>query len=73
MTPVEATYLAWLDATALGQAEPAKFFEQHGLGLNNGADFGGPGFVRLNFGCSRSTLDEGLRRLRAAVEAARVK
>jgi cystathionine beta-lyase len=73
MTPVEATYLAWLDATALGQAEPAKFFEQHGLGLNNGADFGGPGFVRLNFGCPRSTLDEGLRRLRAAVVAARGK
>ncbi len=71
MAPVEATYLAWIDATALGQPEPAKFFEQHGLGLNDGAGFGAPGFVRLNFGCPRATLDEGLRRLRAAVVATR--
>ena len=71
LAPVEATYLAWIDASALGQPEPAKFFEQHGLGLNNGADFGDPGFVRLNFGCPRATLEEGLRRLHAAVIAAR--
>jgi cystathionine beta-lyase len=71
LSPVEATYLAWIDATGLGQAEPSKFFEQHGLGLNNGADFGAPGFVRLNFGCPRATLEEGLSRLLAAVIAAR--
>lgn len=71
LTPVEATYLAWIDVTTLGRPEPAKFFEQHGLGLNDGAGFGLPGFVRLNFGCPRSTLEEGLRRLRAAVVAAR--
>ena len=71
LAPVEATYLAWLDATALGVPRPAKFFEEHGLGFNEGADFGGPGFVRLNFGCPRATLEEGLRRLRAAVQAAR--
>ncbi len=71
LPPIEATYLAWIDATALGLADPAKHFEEHGLGLNDGAGFGGPGFVRLNFGCPRATLDEGLRRLRAAVLAAR--
>ena len=71
LAPVEATYLAWIDTTALGQPEPAQFFEQHGLGLNDGAGFGAPGFVRLNFGCPRATLEEGLRRLRAAVVAAR--
>ncbi|MBK8475304.1 MAG: putative C-S lyase [Opitutaceae bacterium] len=71
LAPVEATYLAWIDTTALGQPEPAKFFEQYGLGLNNGADFGAPGFVRLNFGCPRATLEEGLLRLRTAVHAAR--
>jgi cystathionine beta-lyase len=71
LAPVEATYLAWIDATALGQPDPAKYFEQHGLGLNDGASFGAPGFVRLNFGCPRATLDKGLRRLHAAVLAAR--
>lgn len=71
VAPVEATYLAWIDAAALGQPEPGKFFEQHGLGLNDGTGFGGAGFVRLNFGCPRATLDEGLRRLRQAVLAAR--
>lgn len=71
LAPIEATYLAWIDATALGLAEPAKFFEQHGLGLNDGAGFGAPGFVRLNFGCPRATLDNGLHRLREAVARAR--
>jgi cystathionine beta-lyase len=38
------------------------------VGLSDGADFGGPGFVRLNFGCSRSLLQEALRRMRRALE-----
>jgi cysteine-S-conjugate beta-lyase len=69
--PVEATYLAWLDVRALGLAHPVAHFEAHGVGLSNGADFGAPGFVRLNFGCPRSVLAEGLRRLVAGVAAAR--
>jgi len=71
IAPVEATYLAWIDATALRQPNAAAHFEAHGLGLNDGSDFGAPGFVRLNFGCPRATLEEGLRRLRAAVAAVR--
>lgn len=71
MPRIEATYLAWLDVRALGLTHPAGHFEQHGLGLSNGADFGAPGFVRLNFGCPRQVLEEGLRRFRTAVEAAR--
>jgi cystathionine beta-lyase len=61
----EATYLAWLDCRALDSADPARFFEEElGLGLSDGADFGRPGFLRLNFGCPRATLEEALRRLR---------
>lgn len=71
MRPVEATYLAWIDAREFaaerGIANPARYFEQHGLGLSDGADFGAPGFVRLNFGTRRALLDEALARLAQAV------
>lgn len=70
MHPVEATYLAWIDgrefAAARGIDSPAKYFEAHGLGLSDGATFGAPGFVRLNFGTRRALLDEALARLAAA-------
>ncbi len=74
MTPVEATYLAWIDARELckthGVDNPQRFFEDAGVGLSDGADFGAPGFVRLNFGCPRSTLDAALKRMAQAVERA---
>ena len=41
-----------------------------GIGLSDGAIFRGPGFVRFNFACPRSMLDEGLERFRRGVEAA---
>ncbi|MDR1816891.1 MAG: aspartate aminotransferase, partial [Puniceicoccales bacterium] len=66
----QATYLAWLDARGLGVADPVKFFDERGVLLGNGADFGAPGFVRLNYGCPRATLREILRRLTAAVAGA---
>ncbi|MGK3142091.1 MalY/PatB family protein [Pantoea sp. C2G6] len=65
----EATYLAWIDASALGVASPALYFEKHGLGLTAGRDFGNDQFVRLNFGCTRALLDEAVARLRRAVAA----
>lgn len=64
---VEATYLAWIDARGLGVTEPAGFFEEGGVGLSDGAPFGAPGFVRLNFGCPRSLLETALERMRSAV------
>ncbi len=66
---VEATYLAWIDATGLGVADPAAFFEAAGVGLSDGADFGLPGWVRLNFACPRPTLDAALERMRLACHA----
>ena len=65
--PVEATYLLWIDARKLGQDNPHRFFENHGIGLSDGRDFGKPGFVRLNFGCTRSLLAQGLDRMETAV------
>ncbi len=66
MARVEATYLAWLDVSALGLDDPAAHFEAHGLGLSDGRDFAGPGYLRLNFACTRATLSEACRRLSAA-------
>ena len=67
--PIEATYLAWLNVSALGFADPIARFEQHGVGLSDGAFFGGKKgtHVRINFGCPQVTLAEGLRRMKAAV------
>lgn len=68
MTHVEATYLAWIDARGLGMDDPVAFFEAAGVGLSNGADFGLPGWVRLNFGCPGVTLDAALERMTQACQ-----
>ena len=68
MSHVEATYLAWIDVRQLGLVHPAAHFEAHGLGLSDGADFGAPGWLRLNFGCPRSTLEEALKRFSKACQ-----
>ncbi|MGB5011565.1 MAG: PatB family C-S lyase [Candidatus Dechloromonas phosphoritropha] len=70
MCHVEATYLGWIDVRELGLSNPAAHFEAHGLGLSDGADFGAPGWLRLNFGCTRATLDEALERFARACQAA---
>jgi cystathionine beta-lyase len=67
MDDVQATYLAWIDATGLNMRNAARHFEGFGVAMSDGADFGGPGCVRLNFGCPRQTLLQGLGRLRDAV------
>jgi cystathionine beta-lyase len=63
MTHVEATYLAWLDVSALGLEDPAAACRSAGVALSAGAAFGDPAYLRLNFGCRRETLDEALLRL----------
>jgi cystathionine beta-lyase len=67
MAPVEATYLAWIDTRAAGLKRPAAFFEDAGVGLQDGIEFDGPSFVRLNFGCTRSLLEEALQRMAKAL------
>jgi cystathionine beta-lyase len=56
----EATFLAWLDCSALGLDDPARFFLDHAhVALSDGPPFG-PGCeqrVRLNFGTSRALLE----------------
>jgi cystathionine beta-lyase len=68
VAPVEATYLAWIDVRASDLKDPVKFFEDAGVGLQEGVEFDGRGFVRLNFGCARALLDKALERMAAAME-----
>jgi cystathionine beta-lyase len=68
----EGTYLAWLDCRALDLPDdtPYQFFLKRAkVALNEGATFGpaGEGFVRLNFGCPRTTLHEALDRMTRAI------
>jgi cystathionine beta-lyase len=71
--PPQATYLAWLDCTALGLGdEPAETFLQRGrVALSRGLDYGpeGAGHVRLNFGTGPAQLEEALTRMRTVIGA----
>lgn len=67
----EASFLVWLDCRGLGlgQKELVSLFEDKArLALNDGAMFGGPGFMRLNIGCPRSILRTALSQLEKAVK-----
>jgi cystathionine beta-lyase len=67
--PVEATYLMWMNVSALKLENPIAHFEKHGVGLSDGAYFGAAKgtHVRLNFGCSRATLEEAMRCMKQAL------
>lgn len=65
--PPQASYLAWLDCSALGLGnDPAKAFLVRGkVALSPGPTFGaeGAGFARLNIGTTRGLLEEAVRRM----------
>ncbi len=73
VTNPEATYLLWLDCREAGiDGTPSDFFlKQARVAVNDGKWFGqgGEGFVRLNFGCPRSVLHEGLEQMKMALNA----
>ena len=64
----DASYLAWLDLTALGWGDdPAAYALEHArVAMANGPMFGattGRGHARLNFACTPEVLDEAVTRL----------
>lgn len=72
MTVPQGTYLAWLDCSGLGLDDPQGFFlKEARVGLSAGMDFGDDAgqFVRLNFGCPRALLEEGLARMERSLKA----
>lgn len=74
MAKPEGTYLAWLDCRQMNnEGDPqAYFLERARVALNSGSEFGdsGEGFVRLNFGCPRAVLADGLSRMKTALQEA---
>lgn len=64
MLPLEATYLAWIDVRGTGLTEVSKRLEAAGVGVNDGTIFGQEGFFRLNFACTRATLEEVVARMK---------
>jgi len=65
----EATFLAWIDASALHVKSPYKFFLEFGVGLSDGEPFGDKNYVRLNFGTQRIVLTEILDRMQKAMDS----
>jgi cystathionine beta-lyase len=69
--PPEATYLAWLDCSALGEGDAPRelFLDEGRVGLEPGLRFGreGGGHVRLNFATAPEVLDEAVARMATAV------
>lgn len=63
----EATYLIWIDFSALGLSDDQihEKIVEAGVGLNRGIQFGkqGSGYMRINIGCPRATLKEALEKL----------
>lgn len=61
----EATYLAWLDCSALDLGDAYRFFlDRAKVAFNPGPSFGSDDqHVRLNFGCPRALLDDGIDRM----------
>jgi len=72
VTPIEGTYLAWLDCRALNLPQsPYEFFlTQAKVAMNDGKSFGagGEGFLRMNFGCPRGMLQQGLQQMEQALK-----
>lgn len=70
----DATYLLWLDCRDIYSGEPEiseVIRAKTGLFLSGGSHYGkgGEGFARMNVACPRVLLDDGLARLKAAVDA----
>ena len=71
LTPLEATYLGWLDLRAYCPTteELMKRALAAGVYFTGGTFFGdaGEGFLRVNIGCPRRNIEEGIKRLAKAL------
>ena len=73
--PAESLYLAWMDCRGLGMTAPEldKFMlTKARVWLDKGQKFGaeGHGYMRVNLGCPRATVDEAIGRITEALKAA---
>ena len=67
----ESTYLAWIDVSGLGltgnEAEEL-FLSKSKVRISSGATYGDGRYIRLNYACQRSRLEEALRRMSQTVK-----
>jgi cystathionine beta-lyase len=69
MLTCDATYLAWIDCSALGVDDPYEHFLSYGAGLSEGGRFGDNNFIRLNFATTKKNLQELLSRMQKATDS----
>ena len=75
ITPLEGTYLAWLDVSFTGydgETFCQRLATQHGVVLSHGSAFGrqSTAFVRMNLACSKAQLTKGIKRIETFVSDA---
>lgn len=69
----EASYLIWLDCRDYGYSDEElleRMVQKGKIAISAGKMYGpgGEGFIRLNIGCTTETLEEGLKRIKLALE-----
>lgn len=74
VTPIQGTYIAWVDFSGLGLSDEElskRLREIAGVRLSEGPGFGagGSGYQRINFACPRLLLEQGLERIVKAFDA----
>ncbi|QVK23159.1 aminotransferase class I/II-fold pyridoxal phosphate-dependent enzyme [Shewanella dokdonensis] len=72
VTPLQGTYLVWLDCRALSVgsgALAAKLYNDHHLWLSEGSTYGveGEGFLRMNIATNQARVLDGLNRFKRAI------
>ncbi len=67
MLPLEATYLAWIDTKETKIPDIQEKILKAGVRLMNGNVFMGGGFLRLNFACPKSVLEEAVKRIKSVL------
>ena len=68
ITPMEGSYLAWIDVTPTGMTSAEvtkKILDDGKVMVNDGAMYGkaGEGFIRINLATQRAVVEEGTRRI----------
>ena len=67
MIPLEATYLAWIDARGTQFDNIQEQILKAGVRVMDGKTFMGDGFFRLNFACPKSVLVEAVKRIKSVM------
>ncbi len=73
VTPLEGTYLAWVDISTLGLSSDAltgQLLQRAHVQVSSGTLYGaaGEGFIRINLACPRAQLMEGLERINNSIK-----